>query len=65
MSFHSHLLFLSQCYNHRPFHRVGYYLELQHPKYGNKWIYTEFDAFTDDPNLVGIPIQNDKYQVCR
>ena len=43
------------------FHRVGYYLELQHPRYGNKWIYTEFDTFTDDPNLVGIPLQNEKY----
>lgn len=27
------------------FHRVGYFIHLQHPIHGNQWIYTECDAF--------------------
>lgn len=37
------------------FHRVGYYLQLQHPVRGNQWVYTCFDAFSKDPLCVGIP----------
>lgn len=37
------------------FHRVAYYVQLQHPQYGNQWVYTAFDAFTDDPHKIGIP----------
>tara|TARA_B100001093_G_scaffold3139_1_gene3220 strand:- start:6717 stop:8195 length:1479 start_codon:yes stop_codon:yes gene_type:complete len=37
------------------FHRIGYYLQLQHDIYGNQWIYTSFDTFTKDPLLIGIP----------
>lgn len=32
------------------FHRVGYLLQLQHQLYGNQWIYTEFDAFSQSPS---------------
>lgn len=30
------------------FHRIGYFVHLQHPVHGNQWIYTEFDTFTQD-----------------
>uniref|UniRef100_A0A6C0F692 Sialate O-acetylesterase domain-containing protein n=1 Tax=viral metagenome TaxID=1070528 RepID=A0A6C0F692_9ZZZZ len=42
------------------FHRVGYYMQLQHYIYGNQWVYTEFDAFTDDVRKIGIPEANGK-----
>ncbi len=37
------------------FHRVGYFVELQHPTRGNRWVYTEFDAFTEKVAELGIP----------
>ena len=42
------------------FHRVGYYLQLQHPLYGNQYIFTTFDTFTKNPIELGIPKQNNK-----
>lgn len=36
-------------------YRIGYLLELQCPHYGNQWIYTEFDAFSQDINDYLIP----------
>ena len=42
------------------FHRVAYYLQLQHPRYGNQWVYTAFDAFTNDAVKIGIPKDNGK-----
>jgi len=40
------------------FDRVGYYLELEHPTYGNQWIWISFDAVTLDRSLIGYPIHN-------
>jgi hypothetical protein len=37
------------------FHRVAYYVQLQHPVYGNQWVYTAFDSFTCDIEKTGIP----------
>ena len=37
------------------FHRIAYYVQLQHPRYGNQWVYTAFDAFTSDVRKIGIP----------
>ena len=43
-----------------PIHRVGYKLELCSPLYGFQWIYTEFDAFSQDRLDYGIPRPNGK-----
>lgn len=34
------------------FHRIGYFVQLQHPVHGNQWIYTECDTFTQDVTQV-------------
>jgi hypothetical protein len=52
------------------FHRVGYFLHLQHMYYGNQWVYTEFDTFTDKIEHIGVPktvFNKDVYNVmmCR
>ncbi len=39
----------------QPIHRVGYLLELQSQQFGNQWVYTEFDAFSQHPADFGIP----------
>lgn len=46
--------------NTKPIHRVGYLLELQSQQFGYQWVYTEFDAFSQDPDDFGIPIANGK-----
>lgn len=47
------------------FHRVGYYLQLQHPERGNQWIYTCFDAHCKDARLIGIPERTAKVFNCK
>ena len=37
------------------FSRVAYFLELQSSKYGNQWIFTEFDSFSSDVEDYLIP----------
>lgn len=44
-----------------PFYRVGYFLHLQSAAFGNQWIYTEFDTWTQDTSLLGVPIANGSY----
>ena len=41
-----------------PFYRVGYFLHFQSAAFGNQCIYTEFDTWTQDTSLLGVPIAN-------
>ncbi len=42
----------------KPFDRVAYYLELEHPTYGNQWVWVAFDAHTSDRKKLGYPSQS-------
>ena len=46
---------------HVPFYRIGYFLHLQSAAFGNQWIYTEFDTWTQDTRLVGVPVANGSF----
>jgi len=37
------------------FARVAYYLELEHPTYGQQFLWVSMDTFTDDASLLGVP----------
>jgi len=37
------------------FARVAYYLELDHPTYGQQFLWVSMDTFTDDASLLGVP----------
>ena len=40
-----------------PFDRVAYYMELEHPTYGNQWVWVSFDAHTANRKQLGYPSQ--------
>ena len=40
---------------HRPFDRIGYFLELQDPNGNNQDIFVSMDAFTSDITKIGVP----------
>ena len=37
------------------FYRVGYFVQLQSIEFGNQWIYTEFDTFTNNHKHLALP----------